>query len=163
MHGEIAVRLIAMELRPQVNAAALGVRALAAIIDSATVSIAWYYIIETWGDAGREGGMELTGTPALLLMLATAAFWILPEWLLGTTLGKWACDLRVTTLNGGSISFVQSLKRNVLRSLDFFPFYLTGFVAARLSPNRQRLGDLWAKTIVVSRKSRQAEAGAAPS
>jgi uncharacterized RDD family membrane protein YckC len=69
----------------------------------------------------------------------------------------------VTTLRGGSISLGQSLKRNVLRLLDFFPFYLTGFVAAALTPNRQRLGDLWAKTIVVSRKSRQAAVEVPPS
>jgi uncharacterized RDD family membrane protein YckC len=78
-------------------------------------------------------------------------------------MGKWACDLRVTTMNGGSISFSQSLKRNILRLLDFFPFYLTGFVTARLSPSRQRLGDLWAKTIVVVRKSQQVVGGVSPS
>jgi uncharacterized RDD family membrane protein YckC len=152
-----------MELRPQVKAAPLGFRALAAILDSVIVFLVCFLIAETWGDAGPEGDKVLTGIPALLLMLGIAAFWILPEWLLGSTPGKWACELQVTKLNGGSISFVQSLKRYVLRPLDFFPFYLTGFVAARLSPNRQRLGDLWAKTIVVSRKSRQAEAGAASS
>lgn len=152
-----------MELRPQVKAAPLGFRALAAILDSVIVFLVCFLIAETWGDAGPEGDKVLTGIPALLLMLGIAAFWILPEWLLGSTPGKWACELQVTKLNGGSISFVQSLKRNVIRPLDFFPFYLTGFVAARLSPNRQRLGDLWAKTIVVSRKSRQAEAGAASS
>lgn len=152
-----------MELRPQVKAAPLGFRALAAILDSVIVFLVCFLIAETWGDAGPEGGKVLTGIPALLLMLGIAAFWILPEWLLGSTPGKWACELQVKKLNGGSISFVQSLKRNVLRPLDFFPFYLTGFVAARLSPNRQRLGDLWAKTIVVSKKSRQAEAGAASS
>jgi uncharacterized RDD family membrane protein YckC len=143
-----------MESKTQPKAASLSIRVLAAILDSAVVSIAWYYIVRTWGDTGPEGDKLLTGTPALLLILATAAFWILPEWLLGATLGKWACDLRVTTSSGGTISFGQSLKRNVLRLLDFFPFYLTGFVTASLTPNRQRLGDLWAKTIVVPRKSR---------
>jgi hypothetical protein len=44
------------------------------------------------------------------------------------------------------------LKRNLLRLVDFFPFYLTGFLAAKLTPNHQRLGDLWAQTIVVNRK-----------
>ena len=142
-----------MELRPQVKAAPLWIRALAAILDSAVVFLATFYIAETWGEVAPEGSKVLTGTPALLLMLAIAAFWIVPEWLLGSTMGKWACVLRVTTLRGGSISFVQSLKRNVLRLLDFFPFYLTGFVAASLTPNRQRLGDLWAKTIVVSKRA----------
>lgn len=53
----------------------------------------------------------------------------------------------------------QSVKRNVLRLVDFFPFYVTGFVIASLTPNRQRLGDLWAKTIVVINEPRKADAG----
>jgi uncharacterized RDD family membrane protein YckC len=142
-----------MELGTQVKAAPLGVRVLAAVLDSIVVFLSWLCIIKLWGDEGLDGGKVLTGIPAVLLMLATAAFWIFPEWLLGSTMGKWACDLKVTTLNGMSISFVQSLKRNVLRLLDFFPFYLPGFVAASLTPNRQRLGDLWAKTVVVPKKA----------
>lgn len=38
----------------------------------------------------------------------------------------------------------------MLRLLDFFPWYLTGFTAAKLTSQHQRLGDLWAKTLVVS-------------
>jgi uncharacterized RDD family membrane protein YckC len=144
-----------MELNTGTKPANLGMRVLAAILDCAVVLVAQYFMVEKWGEVGPEGDMVLKGAPVFLLLLATAAFWILPEWLLGSTLGKWACDLRVTTLQGASISLGQSLKRNVLRLIDFFPFYLTGFVAAALTPNRQRLGDLWAKTIVVSRKSRQ--------
>ena len=141
-----------MELRDQVTAAPLGPRVLAAILDSVIICIAWYFIIGKWGDEGADG-RTLTGIPAILLMAATAAFWILPEWLLGSTMGKWTCDLHVTTLSGGDISFSQSLRRNVLRMVDFFPFYLTGFITASLTPKRQRLGDLWAKTIVVRKKS----------
>jgi len=133
--------------------APLGFRALAAILDAIVVFLAAYFIISTWGKAGPEDSHVLTGVPALLLILGAAAFWILPEWLLGSTMGKWACDLQVTTPNGGRISLGQSLKRNVLRPLDFFPFYLTGFVTAKLTPSRQRLGDLWAKTIVVPKKA----------
>jgi uncharacterized RDD family membrane protein YckC len=152
-----------MELKAQEKVASLWIRVLAAILDLAVVFAAQYYIVETWGEVGPEGDMALRGAPVLLLLLATAAYWILPEWLLGATLGKLALDLRVTTLNGGTISLAQSLKRNVLRALDFFLFPLTGFVTASLTPNRQRLGDLWANTIVVPRKSRQADVRVPPS
>jgi uncharacterized RDD family membrane protein YckC len=147
----------------ETKSASLGIRALAAILDSAIVLLAQYYIVEKWGDIDPNGDAVLRGFPVFLLLLATAAFWILPEWLLGVTLGKWAFNLRVTTMSGGNISFTQALKRNLLRLIDFFPFYVTGFVAASLTPKRQRLGDLWAKTIVVSSKSRQAVAEITPS
>jgi uncharacterized RDD family membrane protein YckC len=139
-----------------VKTANLGLRVLAAVFDSSIVSFAWLFIIHRWGHPDQDAAIPaehiiLSGFPGLLLMLGTAAYWILPEWAFRATPGKWLCNLRVASLDGGPISFTQSLKRNILRALDFFPFYLTGFVAILLTPTRQRLGDLWAKTIVVSR------------
>lgn len=148
------------QVRTPPETAQLGLRVLGAILDSVLVSFAWYFIIDLWGHQGvvgalnnaTAGGKVLSGTPAVVLLLATAAYWIVPEWLAGVTVGKLLCGLRVRSLGGSPISFVQSIKRNVLRLLDFFPFYLPGFVSACLTPNRQRLGDLWAKTIVVRAK-----------
>lgn len=132
-----------------VKASGLWLRSLAAIIDCTIVFSIWYFIIERWGADASGTGKVVTGLPAGLLMLGTTAYWIVPEWLAGATFGKWSCDLRVVSMNGKKISFSQSVKRNVLRFLDFFPGYLTGFITAKLTPNRQRLGDLWAKTLVV--------------
>lgn len=115
----------------QAKLANLGIRTVAAILDSAVMFVAWYAAIKMWGEVEPHsrgvlslsfGDTTLTGTPAFLLVLATAAFWILPEWLLGATLGKLACGLRATTLTGGAISFGQALKRNVLRIFDCLPF-----------------------------------------
>jgi len=127
----------------------LWLRSLAAIIDCSIVFSLWSYIIARWGTDTSASSKNLAGLPAILLMLGTAAFWIVPEWLAGATFGKWSCDLRVVNMKGNKISFSQSVKRNVLRLLDFFPWYLTGFITAKLTPNHQRLGDLWAKTMVV--------------
>lgn len=140
----------------------LFIRVLAAIIDSLLVFLLWYYFIEIWGHAETAGSLTsatvggnkvVSGAPAAMLFLLTALYWMIPEWILGGTLGKLALGLRVKTLEGRSISFGQSFKRNLLRLLDFFPFYLTGFLVAKLTPNHQRLGDLWAQTIVVNRTS----------
>jgi uncharacterized RDD family membrane protein YckC len=132
-----------------VKSSGLWLRSLAAIIDCTIVFSIWYFVIERCGIDASGTGKVLTGLPALLLMLGTAAFWIVPEWLAGATFGKWSCDLRVVSMNGNRISLSQSVKRNVLRLLDFFPWYLTGFITAKLTPNHQRLGDLWARTLVV--------------
>jgi uncharacterized RDD family membrane protein YckC len=129
----------------------LWIRSLAAILDFTIVSIIWYFVIETWGTFNAAGDKELVGLGATALMTGTAAFWIVPEWLTGATFGKWSCDLCVVNMSGNKISLAQSVKRNGLRLIDFFPWYLTGFIAANLTPSRQRLGDLWAKTLVVKR------------
>jgi uncharacterized RDD family membrane protein YckC len=140
----------------------LFVRAMAALLDSLLVCVLWYYFIEFWGHADTGGSLTsatvggtkaVTGAPALGLMVLTAFYWVIPEWILGATLGKLTFGLRVRTVAGQPISFGQSLKRNLLRLADFFPFYLTGFLVAKLTPNHQRIGDLWAKTIVVTNKA----------
>jgi len=143
------------------KASHLFVRVVAAIIDSFLVGVLWYYFIEIWGHSDTGGSLRsatvggtkvVAGTPAIVLMFLTFSYWMIPEWMFGATLGKLMLGLRVRTLAGLPISFGQSFKRNLLRLVDFFPFYLTGFLAAKLTPNHQRLGDLWAQTIVVSGK-----------
>jgi len=144
-----------------VKPAPLKLRVLAALIDISVVFAAWYFIISAWGETNPGGSFAtatvqndkaLTGMPAVLLFVGTGAFWILPEWLVGASLGKWLCRLCVVSEQEQQISLQQSLKRNLLRLVDFFPFYLPGFLASWLTPKRQRLGDLWAKTLVIRRR-----------
>src|SRR5258708_12651934 len=129
----------------------LWLRSLASISDISLAMMGWYLVINTWGTYNSAGDKQLIGQPAGVLMLGTVSFWLLPEWLGGATFEKWSCDLRVVSVSGKRISFVPSLKRNVLPLVDFFPWYLPGFICAKLTPNKQRLGDLWAKTMVVRR------------
>jgi hypothetical protein len=79
-----------MEVSTGTKPANLGMRVLAAILDCAVVLVAQYFIVEKWGEVGPEGDTVLKGAPVYLLLLATAACWIVPEWLLGAT---WASGL----------------------------------------------------------------------
>jgi len=136
-------------LRPH-KPAPLGRRVLAAIIDAAVVLCSWYTCIEVWGHpSSGASGKVIQGAPAFLIMAVTAAYWIVPEWLFGATFGKWMCDIKVVSIGGRACSLSQAIKRNVLRIVDGFGLYLVGFLAAKFNPNRQRLGDQWARTIVV--------------
>ena len=125
-------------------------RVAAALFDLVVAGAICYPYFHFWGHYNEaENSYQVTGLPALGLMFSTWVYWVLMEWLFGASVGKLICDLRVVSLRGEKCSLGQSVMRNVLRAIDFFPFYLTGFVAAKLSPLRQRLGDQWAKTIVV--------------
>ena len=140
----------------------LGYRVVAALFDAVIGAVIWYPFFHFWGyyyEAEKQ--YQVKGLPALAMFFAIAAYWILSEWIFGATIGKLICDLRVVSVTGKRCSFGQSVKRNLLRIVDFFPFYLTGFIAAKLSPLRQRLGDQWAKTIVV-KKDRRPVPEAAP-
>lgn len=142
-------------LRDGLQLGSMGYRVVAAIFDLLLVFFSWFAVIRYWGHYNEaENNYQVTGLPALALMSATVAYWFLMEWLFGATVGKLICDLRVVSLTGKKCSLGQSVKRNLLRPVDFFPWYLVGFIAAKLSPLRQRLGDQWAKTIVVKKDRR---------
>lgn len=68
----------------------------------------------------------------------------------GRTLGKRWSGIRVVDRNGGPVSFVTSVVRNLLRVIDLLPgFYLVGSIALFVSRKNQRLGDLAAGTLVI--------------
>jgi uncharacterized RDD family membrane protein YckC len=130
----------------------MGYRVIAAVFDLLLVFFSWFAVIRFWGHYNEaQNSYLVTGFPALALMTATPIYWFSMEWFFGATVGKLICDLRVVSLTGKKCSLGQSLKRNLLRPIDFFPWYLVGFIAVKLSPLRQRLGDQWAKTIVVKK------------
>lgn len=68
----------------------------------------------------------------------------------GRTPGKRLTRLRVVDGRGLPITFEQSMMRNIVRVLDFFPtFYGLGGVTCLLDKDRRRLGDLAADTLVI--------------
>ena len=85
--------------------------------------------------------------------------WFALEWLYpvlfevywqGATPGKRICDLRVLHENGTPVGWRASVARNLLRAVDFLPFfYGFGIIAMLLNRDFKRLGDLAAGTIVV--------------
>jgi uncharacterized RDD family membrane protein YckC len=68
----------------------------------------------------------------------------------GRTPGKRVAKIRVIHQSGRGINFVESLARNLVRFVDYFPgFYAIGIIAIFLSKRSQRLGDMVAGTLVV--------------
>ena len=69
----------------------------------------------------------------------------------GQTPGKKAYSLRVVSLNGQRVGLFSSLLRNFLRIADFMPFmFLAGMFSALITDRHQRIGDLFAGTVVIS-------------
>jgi uncharacterized RDD family membrane protein YckC len=80
-------------------------------------------------------------------------YYAVPEWRFGTSLGKHVADLRVVRLDEEPIRLWQSLARTVFRVIDLLPaLYLVGAGSIALTERRQRVGDLVARTQVVSRE-----------
>jgi uncharacterized RDD family membrane protein YckC len=78
----------------------------------------------------------------------------------GQSPGKRLLGLRVVDGRGLPLTLPQSFVRNVVRILDFAPaFYGLGGVVLGVDPERRRLGDMLADTVVVE-EGRAAEIGA---
>jgi uncharacterized RDD family membrane protein YckC len=136
--------------------AAMGDRAIAALLDSIVVAV---FIIPVgmwaavrWGGV-TPNGFELQGTAAFFTFFMIGIFWLLYYWLFegmfGATLGKLIMQVKVLRLDGSSVGLGKSLIRNLLRLIDGVGLYLVGFLVALFSSKRQRLGDHVAGTIVV--------------
>jgi len=96
----------------------------------------------------------LCGFSAQLYFLVIFAYYVLLEWKLGGTPGKLVTGMRVRKATGEPLDLKASLIRNVLRIVDFLPFfYLVGAISVWNSKPKQRVGDRLAKTVVVSKYS----------
>lgn len=103
---------------------------------------------------------------AVFILLWFALEWLYPVWCEvrheGATPGKRAFGLRVLHDDGTPVGWSASMTRNLLRAIDFLPFFY-GFGLASVLMNRdfKRLGDLAAGTIVVYREDKR-QASAVP-
>jgi uncharacterized RDD family membrane protein YckC len=93
---------------------------------------------------------------------ATLAIWLaLPllyfvvcEWRWGQTLGKFVTRLVIVTADGTALSLCQALIRTAFRVIETNPVVFGGIPAGIVvasTTHKQRLGDLVAKTYVVSK------------
>jgi uncharacterized RDD family membrane protein YckC len=127
----------------------VGLRAVAAIIDTALLFIVGYLIALVTGDTSAEG-FHLSGVPFFIWLVIALAYYIVMEAQSGATLGKRLIGLKVVKLEGGaSLDWQASIVRNVLRLIDGLFFYLIGAIVVWTSAKKQRLGDKVAGTVVV--------------
>jgi uncharacterized RDD family membrane protein YckC len=93
----------------------------------------------------------ITAGILLVIFLVQFGYFILFEIALnGQTPGKRLVGLRVIKENGYPLGALDSIIRNIVRIIDFFPFaYGIGLIVMFLNPRAKRLGDFAAGTIVV--------------
>ncbi|MEM6458957.1 MAG: RDD family protein [Planctomycetota bacterium] len=95
---------------------------------------------------GATWSMMLPGVAAVAAVVAHTT---LLELATGRSLGKWVTGLRVVTLDGRRPGVVACLARGLLKSFDLVAYLL--LILPVISPYRQRLGDMVARTVVVAK------------
>jgi len=132
----------------------LGNRILAGLIDYTLIYFFTFTMVFVLGEPNEEGVYSLSGGPSLIPIL----FWLIMtvglEIGLGATLGNSIAGLKAIPISGQNrkLTFGQSLKRHLLDPVDMFFFGLPGIITIKNTDKNQRIGDLWAKTIVVKEK-----------
>ena len=150
--------------------AAIGRRALAALLDLVPLAALAALLMRLPRQATVGALLEWAfgsdtahaGVPELATLLwwvyATASYAIygfVMELLTGRTVGKQLCGLHVTNEVGARPVALQLAVRNGLRVLELLPplWALAALIA--LTPKRQRVGDVFARTVVVQRIASQ--------
>jgi uncharacterized RDD family membrane protein YckC len=132
----------------------LGRRIGAAIID---LGIALLIVLVVGGIVGNEVAADAPVSArfgaldrVLILSLVFAYYWG-TETVWAQTLGKRALGIRVERVDGSKATAGATFLRTLLRAVDGLLFYLVGLIAILATgQRRQRIGDLAAKTRVVS-------------
>ena len=139
-----------MEETVHVPSGYIGRRFLAAIIDYSIQWIILIVLVQNFGvPTEKENTFQLPGAIGLLPI----AFWLLliigMEQVTGATIGDGIMGLKPLSLSGGKPTVAQSLKRHLLDVADMFFFGIVAYVNIKNTKYKQRLGDVWAKTIVI--------------
>src|SRR6185436_10268652 len=156
--------------------ASIGNRFLAVIIDHfiqylSLILIAWFftYISGIAAPTDRSAGEVLSEMPKwtiaimiLILILVFSGYFILFEWLWdGQTPGKRLLKLRVIREDGRPITLWEAVARNLLRIFDavpgfVVPVYSLGLISIFFSSRDQRIGDMFAGTVVIRERTDEA-------
>jgi uncharacterized RDD family membrane protein YckC len=157
--------------------ASIGNRFLAVAIDHfiqylSIILIAWIFLFlagTSVGEAGTTADKVLSEMPKwtiaimiIILFLVFTGYFIFFEWLWdGQTPGKRLLKLRVIRDDGRPITMWEAIARNLLRVFDaapgfFLPIYSIGLIVIFLSNRDQRVGDMFAGTVVIRERTDEA-------
>ncbi len=157
--------------------ASIGNRFLAVAIDHliqylSIFLIAWFFlsiagysgsdVVDAPEQLLTEAPKWVVATLIIILFLIFAGYFIAFEWLWsGQTPGKRLLKLRVIREDGRPLTLWESIARNLLRIGDavpgfIVPVYSVGLIAIFLSSRDQRLGDIFAGTVVIRERADEA-------
>jgi len=157
--------------------ASIGNRFIAVAIDHFiqyfTIFIVAYAFLYAAGiaESGSEGtfGQMMSEMPKwtvailiIVVFLLFSGYFIFFEWIMnGQTPGKRLMKLRVIREDGRPITLWEAIARNLLRIFDavpgfVIPVYSIGLISIFMSNRDQRIGDLFAGTVVIRERTDEA-------
>jgi uncharacterized RDD family membrane protein YckC len=164
----------------QVAYAGLGLRVAAVLVDTLVlfgllilVMAVYVFVLVSQGkldptdpQAAQELSRQLAASGAgvdVLFFAALFLYYALLEAVFGASVGKLVFGMRVVMRDGSRATGLAVVVRNLVRIPEALLLYVPSGVACLTSPQRQRLGDYAARTVVVlERPGRATAAGGGP-
>ncbi|MEM1355559.1 MAG: RDD family protein [Planctomycetota bacterium] len=145
-----------VRLPERVELASLDKRIISGLIDllpgllvaSAIFDVSWYDIARLWPGTPTDKSFQAMG-PGLIVIGVTVVHTTAFELITARSIGKWLTGLYVADFRGKPAPPGASTVRAASRVLDMIALLL--LIVPLISPARQRLGDILARTIVVTR------------
>ncbi|WP_282179195.1 RDD family protein [Maribacter stanieri] len=142
----------------------IGKRIAAGLVDYIIIYAFFFIYVYSFGKPTEDGGYRVSGFLGLVPVLFWGLMTVGLEQLFGATLGNGILGLKPKSIKkdaDGQIwgnfmdkpTFGQSFKRHLLDPIDMFFFGLVGIITIKNSELNQRLGDMWAKTVVIKSNS----------
>jgi uncharacterized RDD family membrane protein YckC len=129
----------------------VGLRIAATLIDYGLYLIVFFIYVRIFGENNDDGGYTVNGLPALPLFAFWLFYFVGLEAINQATPGHDILKLVVVKEDGSKITFSDALKRRIVDVIDICFYALPALICIYNTPKHQRLGDLWARTLVVKK------------
>jgi uncharacterized RDD family membrane protein YckC len=125
-------------------------RIVATLIDLAIYLPLFLTYTIYFGEVNDEGESIVSGVMTLPIFIFWLLYFPITEVAFGNTLGHKLMGLKVVTLSGRPISFLQAFKRRILDGIEIYgSLGIIAYIVAKNSPREQRVGDSFARTKVI--------------
>ncbi|QHS54356.1 RDD family protein [Mucilaginibacter sp. 14171R-50] len=123
-------------------------RIIATLIDYSVYFIFYTIYISAFDENPEPGNATVTGMMMLPLIIIWFLYFVVLESVHATP-GHDIVKLKVVTDGAAKPSLSTAFKRRLLDPIDIFIYGIPALICISKTPKHQRLGDLWAGTVVV--------------
>lgn len=129
----------------------LGLRIAATVIDYGIYITFFFIYVTTFGNKNDEGGYSVNGVYTFPLFIFWFLYFVVLEAYNQATPGHDLLKLVVVKTKGDRITFSDAFKRRILDLIDIAIYGIPALICICNTPKFQRLGDLWAGTLVLKK------------
>ena len=131
----------------------LGLRIAATLIDYSIYFIIIYVYVKMLGTSNDDGVYTVTDYLAFPPILFWFIYFVVLEGTNQATPGHDILKLVVVRTKGDRIGLTDALKRRIVDIIDITFYGIPALICICNTPKFQRIGDLWADTVVVKRSN----------